>query len=229
MSETINREPINQEPIDQSALKALMTASKIIPVIQIDDPADAVPLATALKAGGLTTLEITLRTEHGLPAIKAISEQVSGVVVGAGTVISPLDYQRAVMAGSEFIVSPGVTDELLEEAKHHSAEYLPGVAIPADMMRVISAGFSVFKFFPAEASGGVPMLKALLGPFPSAVFCPTGGISPNNLSDYLALPNVLCVGGSWMVSKQLIADKNWQQITQLSQQAVSLFDSRRTA
>jgi len=204
-----------------------MTVSKIIPVIQIDDPADAIPLAKALKAGGLTTLEVTLRTEHGMPAIKAISEQVSGVVVGAGTVISPLDYQQAVAAGAEFIVSPGATDELLAEAKRHDAEYLPGVATPADMMRVITAGFSVFKFFPAEVSGGVPMLKALVGPFPSAVFCPTGGISIDNLADYLALPNVLCVGGTWMVSKQLIADKNWEQITQLSQQAVSLFGTIR--
>ncbi len=215
------------EPKNQSALKSLMTASKIIPVIQIDDPADAVPLATALKEGGLTALEITLRTAHGLPAITAIREQVPGVVVGAGTVITPLDYQRAVSAGSEFIVSPGATDELLKQAQHHDAEYLPGVATPADMMRVINAGFSVFKFFPAEASGGVTMLKALLGPFPSAVFCPTGGITPDNLADYLALPNVLCVGGSWMVPKQLIAEKNWQQITELSKQAVAVFDSSR--
>ena len=215
------------DTIDQTVLKEILTASKIIPVIQIDDLEDAVPLALALQSGGLTTLEITLRTEHGLPAIAAIREQVPGVVVGAGTVLSAQDYRDAVGAGSEFIVSPGTNDELLDEARKCDVHFLPGISTASDMMRVLAAGFATFKFFPAEASGGVAMLKALSGPFTNTAFCPTGGISPVNLADYLALPNVLCVGGTWMVSKTLMAEKNWSKITELSEQAVSLFDDIR--
>lgn len=197
-------------------LDEIMNLCPVIPVIVIDRAEDAVPLATALFNGGLKVLEITLRTEHGLAAISAIAKAVPGAIVGAGTVVTAQDVRNAKAAGAEFLVSPGCTTTLLEAARAENTPLLPGVNTPSEAMRLLEQGQRHMKFFPAEAAGGVPMLKSIFGPLPQLLFCPTGGVNPHNAQQYLSLPNVPCVGGTWMLDKATIAAGDWAEIERVS-------------
>lgn len=181
------------KPIEQ-----LMRTAPVIPVLVIEDASDAVPVAEALVAGGLRVLEVTLRTDAALDAIRAM-RGVEGAIVGAGTVTNQAQLQAAIDAGSEFIVSPGLTDTLGRAAIRAEIPFLPGIANAGDLMRGLDLGLAHFKFFPAEANGGIPALKALAGPFGDVKFCPTGGVKQDTAADWLALDPVLCVGGSWLV------------------------------
>lgn len=181
-------------------IDAIMRVAPVIPVIVIEDEAHAVPLAEALVAGGLRVLEVTLRTPAALPAIRAM-KQVPGAIVGAGTVTNPRDLDAALEAGSEFIVSPGLTENLGKAAVAAGVPFLPGIANAGDIMRGLDLGLDRFKFFPAMAAGGLPALKALAAPFGQCRFCPTGGISLDNAPEWLAFDPVLCVGGSWVSPK----------------------------
>ncbi|VUD73054.1 KHG/KDPG aldolase [Methylobacterium symbioticum] len=183
---------------DLTSIDALMRSVAVIPVLVIEDAAHAEPIARALVEGGLTALEVTLRTPAALDVIRAMA-RVEGAVVGAGTVLNPRDLDAALAAGAEFIVSPGLTDPLTDAAKANGVPYLPGVANAADIMRGLDHGLDRFKFFPAEASGGLKALKALAAPFHQVRFCPTGGITETSAPDWLAETAVLCVGGSWVV------------------------------
>lgn len=181
-------------------VEAVMRLGPVIPVLVIDDAAYARPIAEALVAGGLPALEVTLRTPAAIEVIEEMAK-VEGAVVGAGTVLNEHDLDRAVMAGAEFIVSPGLTEHLTKSALDRKIALLPGVATAGDIMRGLDLGLSYFKFFPAEASGGIPALKALSAPFHQCRFCPTGGVTQQTAPDWLALDAVLCVGGSWMVPR----------------------------
>ncbi len=181
-------------------VERVMRLAPVIPVLVIDDAAHARSIAEALVAGGLPALEVTLRTPAALEVIAEMS-QVEGAVVGAGTVLNEHDLDRAVMAGAEFIVSPGLTERLARSAIERKIALLPGISTAGDIMRGLDLGLSHFKFFPAEASGGIPALKALIAPFHQCRFCPTGGITQKTAPDWLALDPVLCVGGSWMVPR----------------------------
>jgi 2-dehydro-3-deoxyphosphogluconate aldolase/(4S)-4-hydroxy-2-oxoglutarate aldolase len=172
--------------------------------------------------GGLDILEITLRTGAALEAIKAISTQVPGAIVGAGTVINTQQFAQAAQAGAKFVVSPGLTEEVARASQSHGVPILPGVATASDLMRGLGLGLTTFKFFPAETSGGAPAIRALGGPFPQVSFCPTGGISTKNLSSYLSLPNVIAVGGSWMVPSDLNQADAFARATQLAREARAL-------
>ena len=183
-----------------SKIADLMLTAPVIPVLVIEDAADAEPLARALVAGGLRVLEVTLRTPAALDAIRAM-KQVEGAIVGAGTVNREADLDAAADAGAEFIVCPGLTERIARAAAQRDLPFLPGIATPGDIMRGLELGLTHFKFFPAMANGGIPALKALIGPFGDCRFCPTGGITPENAPDWLALPQVLCVGGSWVAPK----------------------------
>jgi 2-dehydro-3-deoxyphosphogluconate aldolase/(4S)-4-hydroxy-2-oxoglutarate aldolase len=198
----------------------LKKTKPLIPVIVIDDVAHAVPMAQALVAGGIHLLEITLRTEAGLAAIAAIRKAVPEAIVGAGTVCNGQDFQKAVEAGAQFIVSPGLTPELISVSNKLSSQkgnpwqgvFLPGVATASEIMLAQEAGFTQLKCFPASAIGGEALLKAWAGPFPHIEFCPTGGISQENYQDYLALPNVICAGGSWLTESSLLKAENWLEV-----------------
>ena len=197
----------------------LENTKPVIAVIVIDDINHAVPMAKALVEGGIHLLEITLRTPSGLNAIKLISEQVPEAIVGAGTVCTPDDYQKAIEAESQFIVSPGLTQPLIIKAQNvkdsgkWDGVFLPGVATASELMTAVDAGFTQLKCFPASAIGGAKLLKAWSGPFPDVKFCPTGGMTPENYQDYLALPNVICAGGSWLTDSKLLASEEWDQVT----------------
>ena len=180
-----------------------LKATRIVPVIVIKRLEHAVPLAKALVEGGLNILEVTLRTPVALEALRAIAAEVKGAIVGAGTVINAAQFAAAAEAGAKFVVSPGLTDEVAQASRDHKVPILPGVATPSEIMHGLSLGLDMFKFFPAENIGGAPGIKALGGPFPQVSFCPTGGISPKNLSSYLSLPNVIAAGGSWMLPPDL--------------------------
>ncbi|RDV06257.1 bifunctional 4-hydroxy-2-oxoglutarate aldolase/2-dehydro-3-deoxy-phosphogluconate aldolase [Sphingorhabdus pulchriflava] len=181
-------------------IESIMRTAPVIPVLVIDDVAHAKPIAEALVAGGLRVLEVTLRTEAGLEAIREM-KKVSGAIVGAGTVVDVAGLHAAIAAGSEFIVSPGLTDKLGAAAVESGIPFLPGIANAGDIMRGLDLGLTHFKFFPAEANGGLPALKSLIGPFGQCKFCPTGGIRQDTAADWLAVPEILCVGGSWLVAK----------------------------
>lgn len=181
-------------------IETLMKTAPVIPVLVIDDVRHAVPIAEALVAGGLPVLEVTLRTPCALDAIREM-KQVPGAIVGAGTVLGTADLDKALAAGSEFIVSPGLTEPLGKAAVASGVPFLPGTANASDVMRGLDLGLTRFKFFPAVASGGIPALKAIAAPFGMARFCPTGGITHDTAADWLALDAVLCVGGSWLVAK----------------------------
>ncbi len=172
---------------------------KIVPVMVIKNIEDAIPMAKSLSELGYKTLEVTLRTEFGLLAISEIADEMSEITVGAGTILNKGQYDAAVAAGAKFIVSPGHTDELLKAANESEIPFLPGVATPSEAMNLYDMGYSYFKLFPAEAVGGIKMLKSIMGPLPQLKFCPTGGITEKTAEEYLALSNVVCVGGSWMV------------------------------
>lgn len=205
-------------------IASILVRAPVIPVLTVARIEDAVPLARALCKGGLTVLEVTLRTDIALEAIANIAHEVPEAAVGAGTVVSPSDMHRAHVAGACFAVSPGLTDSL---ARATALPLLPGVATASDIMRGKEWGFTHFKFFPAESSGGVGALKSFAGPFANIRFCPTGGITAQTAPDYLALPNVLCVGGSWMVPQAMIDCHDWNGIATLAQQAAALRPPRR--
>ena len=198
--------------------REVMTSTPVVPVIVVDDVEQAINLGKALVAGGVPVLEVTLRTEAALEAISALRKQVPEAIVGAGTVCTREQYIKAVEAGSQFIISPGMTPDLLAVGKEYDVPYLPAVATISDILLGIEYGYDHFKFFPAEVNGGVKALKAFAGPLADINFCPTGGVSPANYKEYLALPNVLCVGGSWIVPKDLIEAGKWDEITELAKQ-----------
>jgi 2-dehydro-3-deoxyphosphogluconate aldolase/(4S)-4-hydroxy-2-oxoglutarate aldolase len=201
------------------SIENILQAAPVVPVVVINDLEDAVPLATALYNGGLRALEITLRTPVAVEAIKQIKQALPDAYVGTGTVIDKATFNASLEAGADFMVSPGVNDELLALASETDVPFLPGAATPSEVMQLAAKGFKYLKFFPAEAAGGVPMLKSIFGPLPQVKFCPTGGVSLNSAPNYLALPNVVCVGGTWMLDKELIANKDWQAIEELARQA----------
>ena len=210
--------------IERQSFTALASKAKIIPVVTIQRKDDAVPLARALVAGGLALIEITLRTEAGLEAIRAIAEEVPEACVGAGTVREPVQGSKAIAAGARFIVSPGATDRLLDAAPGWDAAYLPGAGTASEIMRLADRGITFMKLFPAEAVGGVGLLKSLAAPFNDLQFCPTGGIDQENAATYLALPSVTCVGGSWMVPQAALAARDWRAVEQLSARARAVAD-----
>ncbi|WAR43929.1 bifunctional 4-hydroxy-2-oxoglutarate aldolase/2-dehydro-3-deoxy-phosphogluconate aldolase [Methylomonas rapida] len=203
-------------------IKEVMTTSPVMPVMVINHLEHAVPLARALVDGGLKVLEITLRTPVALECIRRIKAEVPDAIVGAGTIINPHTLYQAIDAGAEFIVSPGITENLLNEALASGVPILPGVITPSEVMRLLEKGINAMKFFPAEAAGGIPMLKSLGGPLPQVTFCPTGGVNPKNAPEYLALKNVACVGGSWMAPADLVDAEDWAEITRRASEAAAL-------
>lgn len=193
------------------ALRALLAASPVVPVIRIDDAGDAVPMARALLAGGIGLAEITLRTSAALEAIRRIAGEVPEIAVGAGTILNPNDLDAAAVAGAGFFISPGLTPSLLEAAAERGLAYLPGAATSGEIMQALERGFDCLKFFPA-APLGAATIKSFTGPFPQVSFCVTGGITVENAPDFLALPNVLSVGASWVVTDALLEARDWSAI-----------------
>ena len=206
----------------EDRLNRILTAAPVVPVLTIEDRATAVPLARALVAGGLTALEVTLRTAAGLDCIRAIKAEVEGCNVGAGTVLDPRQLDDAVAAGAVFLVSPGASPRLIDAALASPIPFLPGIATAGEAMTLAERGFTALKFFPAEPAGGIAYLKALGAPLPGIRFCPTGGVGAKNAADYLALGNVICVGGSWVAPTDALAQGNWTRITALSKEAAQL-------
>ena len=200
-------------------MRDLLAGNTVIPVIVIDRVEDAVPLAKALIAGGLNVLEVTLRTAAAVEGIHQIVQHVPGAIVGTGTVCTADQVKLSEDLGCQFMVSPGSTDKLLAAAADSSIGLLPGISSATEMMRCMEQGYQDFKFFPAEAAGGSAMIKSLYGPFSEARICPTGGIGLHNVMEYLSLPNVLCVGGSWICPAQLVRDQRWDEIEQLAREA----------
>lgn len=200
----------------------LAPEAPVVPVVVIGETADAVPLARALVAGGLPLIEVTLRTPAALDAVRAIAAEVPGAVVGAGTVVSAAGVADAVDAGARFLVSPGWTERLLGAMRESGVPFLPGVATASEVVALLERGVRDMKFFPAEAAGGVPYLKSLAGPLPQARFCPTGGVSLASAPAYLALPNVGCVGGTWMLPPEALATRDWTRIEALARGAAAL-------
>ncbi|ROQ19738.1 MULTISPECIES: bifunctional 4-hydroxy-2-oxoglutarate aldolase/2-dehydro-3-deoxy-phosphogluconate aldolase [Marinimicrobium] len=205
------------------SIDKIVQVAPVIPVMVVERLEDAVPLAQALYNGGLKVLEITLRTPVALDAIRAMVDALpEDAVIGAGTIVTPDDLKKAVEAGSTFLVSPGTTAELIEAAKASDVPLLPGIATPSEAMNLLAHGFTHMKFFPAESAGGVSMVKSIGGPLPQITFCPTGGINLAKAPEYLSLPNVACVGGTWMAPKELIAEKRWDEIEKLAREAAQL-------
>ncbi|MBT6441153.1 MAG: bifunctional 4-hydroxy-2-oxoglutarate aldolase/2-dehydro-3-deoxy-phosphogluconate aldolase [Alphaproteobacteria bacterium] len=204
-----------------TVIERALKKAPIIPVLVIDDANEAVPLAKALVAGGLTVLEVTLRTPAAMDAIAAMTS-VNGAIIGAGTLTEPIQFRAVSNAGARFAVSPGFSPELSDAASEAGIFYLPGVATASEVIAAQARGHSFLKFFPAEAAGGVPMLSALGGPFPDIIFCPTGGISVLQLAKYMALPNVLSVGGAWVAPRDLVKARDWRAITALAREAVDI-------
>jgi 2-dehydro-3-deoxyphosphogluconate aldolase/(4S)-4-hydroxy-2-oxoglutarate aldolase len=200
----------------------IMRTSVVIPVIAIDDIEHAVPLARALVAGGIRVLEVTLRTAHGLPAIRAIAEQVPDAIVGVGTLTQPEEFAASRDAGAVFGVSPGLTPALIAAARSSGLPLLPGVMTPSEVMAAREAGFRQLKLFPAVPAGGIGMLNALAGPLGDVLFCPTGGVSQDNAAQFLACRNVACVGGSWLTPKDALVAGDWDRITALARAASAL-------
>lgn len=200
----------------------IMRASPVIPVIAIDKFEHAIPLARALVAGGIRVLEITLRTEHGLPAIRAIAESVPDAIVGVGTLTAPEEFAASRDAGAVFGVSPGLTPALIDAAKRSGLPLLPGVMTPSEVMAAREAGFRQLKLFPAVPAGGIGMLNGIAGPLGDVSFCPTGGISQETAPQFLACKNVVCVGGSWLTPKAAIDAGDWDKITELARAASAL-------
>ncbi|HWJ65208.1 MAG TPA: bifunctional 4-hydroxy-2-oxoglutarate aldolase/2-dehydro-3-deoxy-phosphogluconate aldolase [Nocardioides sp.] len=194
----------------------------VLPVVVLDDLATAVPTARALVDGGLPAIELTLRTPVALEAIRAIAAEVPEIAIGAGTITSPSQAEAAAEAGATFLVSPGATPGLLAAMLATGLPFLPGTSTVSEVMAVLDAGVTEMKFFPAEAAGGTPYLKAVAGPLPHARFCPTGGITPASAPGYLALPNVGCVGGSWITPAELVAARDWERISKLAAEAAAL-------
>lgn len=200
----------------------------VLPVIVINKLEDAEPLAKALKAGGITNLEVTLRTDCALDAIKLLSEKFPELCIGAGTIIDTKTFDQAVEAGAKFIISPGASIRLLEHATKSDVILVPGVATPSEILTAMEYGFNHVKFFPAEANGGAKALAAIAGPLPQVKVCPTGGVSPTNVESYIALKSVQTVGGSWMLPNDLIKNQEWDKITDLAREAVELINGLKT-
>lgn len=196
-----------------AALAEILASARIIPVLTIERVEDAVPLASALVAGGVKVLEVTLRTEAAAAAARAIIAEVPDAIVGIGTILTGDDLARAKSLGAKFAVSPGATPELLDAAAKSDLPFLPGIATASELMQAQARGFNLLKFFPAEQSGGINMLRALAGPFPHTRFCPTGGIGAANAATWLAEPNVVAVGGSWLCPATDVKSANWEVIT----------------
>lgn len=203
-------------------LLSLLDGQPVIPVLKIANVADAVPLARALARGGLPAIEITLRTPSALEAIRQVADEVEEAIVGAGTILDAAQFEKAAIAGSRFIVSPGITRELLVAAEDSEVPLLPGAITPGEIMAAREAGLRFLKFFPAEQSGGIASLKAFASPLADVKFCPTGGISGKNAADYLSLPNVVCVGGSWVAPDDLVKAGKWDEIEALARAASKL-------
>lgn len=197
-------------------IEDILTQSPVVPVIVIDKLEHAVPLAQALVDGGLPVLEVTLRSDVAIQAIHEISKTVTGAIVGVGTVTRPEQFQQSIEAGAQFAVSPGLTDALLAASRTVDLPYLPGVFTPSEVMHAHEQGFKSLKLYPAQQAGGIGMLKALHGPLSGVKFCPTGGIGADNFVDFLKLPNVACVGGSWVCPTDAVQNQDWVRITQLA-------------
>jgi 2-dehydro-3-deoxyphosphogluconate aldolase/(4S)-4-hydroxy-2-oxoglutarate aldolase len=197
----------------------LLEVAPVIPVVTIEDPDHAVPVARALLAGGIPIIELTLRTGRALEALRLVAADVPEILLGAGTVLTPERADEAVECGARFLVSPGVSPRLVRHLAAMSVPVLPGVATVSEMLTAIDHGFSELKFFPAGPAGGPAYLSAVASPVPDARFCPTGGVTADNMSDYLALPNVPSVGGSWLTPAKLLAAADWAQITVLAEEA----------
>jgi 2-dehydro-3-deoxyphosphogluconate aldolase/(4S)-4-hydroxy-2-oxoglutarate aldolase len=204
----------------QQRIATLFKQAVVIPVLTIEKVEHAVPLAKALVAGGVRTLEVTLRTDAAVAAARAIIAEVPDAIVGIGTILNPDDLARARALGAKFGISPGLTPELLKAAAASDLPFVPGIATASELMAALAAGFDVVKFFPAEQAGGIKTLRALAGPFPHVRFCPTGGIGAANAATWLAEPNVLCVGGSWLCSAGDIRNGNWVGITAMCDSAM---------
>ena len=204
------------------SIRDILRLSPVMPVIVLDCLEDAVPLARALVAGGIRVLEVTMRTPVALDCVRAIRAAVPEAIVGVGTISSVSDFDAAREAGAVFGVSPGAPAALLAKAAQYDFPFLPGVMTPTDVMNVLAAGYTAMKLFPARQAGGIDMLKALYGPFPKVLFCPTGGIDADSAPQYLALPNVACVGGSWLTPTALVANKDWAGIERRAEIASKL-------
>jgi 2-dehydro-3-deoxyphosphogluconate aldolase/(4S)-4-hydroxy-2-oxoglutarate aldolase len=201
---------------------ALLNGQPVIPVLKIDDVAKAVPLARALAKGGLPVIEITMRTEAALESIRRAASEVPEAVVGSGTILNAKQFDQAAEAGSKFIVSPGGTREVFAAARNSPVPLLPGAITPSEMMAALEEGLDFLKFFPAEQAGGAAFLKSLASPFAGLRFCPTGGVSLKNAADYLSLPNVICVGGSWVAPDDAVKSGDWSLIEKLAREAAGL-------
>ncbi|CUR57516.1 multifunctional 4-hydroxy-2-oxoglutarate aldolase and 2-dehydro-3-deoxy-phosphogluconate aldolase [metagenome] len=201
---------------------SLLSVVPVVPVVVIDQLAHAVPIARALVAGGLPVIELTLRTPVALDAIRAIAEEVPEILIGAGTIVTPSQAAQAKAAGAQFLVSPGATPALLDAMASTGLPFLPGTATVSEVLAALEAGISELKFFPAEASGGAAFLKSIASPVPAARFCPTGGITAATAPSYLALPNVGCVGGSWLTPADALATEDWARVESLAKDAAAL-------
>ncbi len=206
----------------QDKIIEVLQISPIIPVVVIEDIKDAVPLAQSLVEGGIHIIEVTLRSSCALEAIELIAKNVPKMRVGAGTILNPTQLEQAQNRGAEFLISPGLTIKLLEYAKKKDMPLIPGVSSSSEVMQALELGYNALKFFPAEYCGGVKLLNAFNGPFKGVKFCPTGGISTDNMHSYLNLENVLCVGGSWLTLKNLIQNKEWDKITEICKRSLAL-------
>ncbi len=200
----------------------ILQISPIVPVVVVENIKDAVPLAQSLIEGGIQIIEVTLRSNCALETIELIAKNVPKMRVGAGTILNPTQLEQAQNRGAEFLISPGLTIKLLEYAKKKNMPLIPGVSSSSEVMQALELGYSALKFFPAEYCGGVKLLNAFNGPFKGVKFCPTGGISVDNMRSYLDLENVLCVGGSWLTPKNLIQNKEWDKITEICKRALAL-------
>ena len=216
----MTREPDSRE--SKTVTASLLDRVPVIPVVVIDDLDHAVPIARALVAGGVPVIELTLRTPVALDAIERIAAEVPDILIGAGTIITPGQAKQAADAGAQFLVSPGCTPSLTKAMRDTGLPHLPGAATVSEVLNLLEAGYTELKFFPAEASGGANFLKSIHSPIPAARFCPTGGISTSNASNYLALPNVGCVGGSWLTPASAVAQEDWDAVTRLAEATSTL-------
>jgi 2-dehydro-3-deoxyphosphogluconate aldolase/(4S)-4-hydroxy-2-oxoglutarate aldolase len=205
----------------KTSAEQILTSGPVVPVIVINKLEHAVPLAKALVAGGVRVHEVTLRTACAIDAIKAIAHEVPDAIIGAGTVLNAQQLAEVTAAGAQFAISPGLTEPLLKAANEGPIPLIPGISTVSELMLGLDAGLREFKFFPAEANGGVKALQAIAGPFPQVRFCPTGGITPGNYRDYLALKSVLCIGGSWLVPADALEQGDYARITELAREAVA--------
>ncbi|MBH0250649.1 bifunctional 4-hydroxy-2-oxoglutarate aldolase/2-dehydro-3-deoxy-phosphogluconate aldolase [Helicobacter pylori] len=206
----------------QDKIIEILQISPIVPVVVIENIKDAVPLAQSLIEGGIPIIEVTLRSSCALEAIELIAKNVPKMRVGAGTILNPTQLEQAQNRGAEFLISPGLTIKLLEHAKKKDMPLIPGVSSSSEVMQALELGYNALKFFPAEYCGGVKLLNAFNGPFKGVKFCPTGGISADNMRSYLNLENVVCVGGSWLTPKDLVQNKEWDKITEICKRALAL-------